>query len=339
MTDLVPRAEQRSDKLAVWAEEARATHQIAVSLSGTSFVPRSMQGRPDEVTGCILAGRELGLDPMAALRAIDIIDGTPSIRAVGLRGIVQSQGHKIWVEESTATRAVVCGQRRGEQTVQRSVWTMDRAKTAGLSGKKNWLANPQSMLVARATAEVSRLIAADAIVGMPYTTEEIQDGMEEAQTVAPPVKRKAATSKRAVPEPELPDQWAHTGTTSGGADVYIAPIGTPLTAPVKAAQADRRDGDPDATGPDGKPTVAARAGLFAAFADYGITDRSQRLAVVAQVIGREVSTTNQLTMGETRAVIAEIAARKAARDQANALAQDALPGMETTDLDDGVEDE
>lgn len=170
-------AVRQSVDLEVWAQTAAQTHQIAVSLAKTSFVPKSMQGRPDEITGAILAGREMGLEPMAALRSIDIIDGTPAVRALTLRALVQAHGHQVWVAESTATRAVVHGRRRGEEHIEISVWTMDRARTAGLTSKKNWTAHPTAMLVARATAEVCRLVAADVLLGMPYTTEEISDGV------------------------------------------------------------------------------------------------------------------------------------------------------------------
>lgn len=166
-----------ADDLHDWIYVAGKTHQIATSLAKTSFVPKTMQGRPDEITGAILAGRELGLSPMASLRSIDIIDGTPAIRAVTLRALVQAQGHEVWVEESTALKAVVHARRKGEEHVQTSVWTMERAKQAGLASKKNWQSHPAAMLVARATAEVCRLIAADVLLGMPYSSEEVRDGV------------------------------------------------------------------------------------------------------------------------------------------------------------------
>lgn len=201
MTDVaVP---QSADDLHDWIYVAGKVHQIAVSLSKTSFVPKSMQGRPDEITGAILAGRELNLDPMAALRSIDIIDGTPAIRAVTLRALVQARGHEIWVEDSTAIKAVVHGRRKGEDHVQTSVWTIERAKTAGLTSKKNWQNHPSAMLIARATAEVCRLVAADVILGMPYTSEEIRDGAAPVTDDEQDQRPKMATMRR-FPAPDLP---------------------------------------------------------------------------------------------------------------------------------------
>lgn len=163
------------DKLYAWVDIAAKTHQVAIGLAKTSFVPATMRGRPEEVTACILTGRELGFEPMAALRSIDLIDGKPVVNAMGMRAIVQAQGHELWLEESTMSIAVVCGIRKGSDHIQKSVWTVDRAQKAGLTSKKNWINHTSAMLIARATAEVCRLIAADALLAMPYSAEELRD--------------------------------------------------------------------------------------------------------------------------------------------------------------------
>jgi hypothetical protein len=200
--------------LAVWADSARRAATVAVSLAKTPFVPQSLRGRDDgttaaNITAAILTGQELGIEPMASLRSIDVIQGTPAMRAHALRGLVQSKGHKVWVEDANATRAIVCGLRRGDEQVQRSVWTMDRAKALGLATKDNWRKQPQAMLVARATAEVCRLIASDVILGIPYAVEELGDDEGGAEhSTAAPVKRTARRRQPVAvpddPEPEVP---------------------------------------------------------------------------------------------------------------------------------------
>lgn len=202
-----------------WVAEARQVAVIAESLAKTSFVPKPFQGRPAEVTAAILAGQEVGMPPMAALRAIDVIQGKPAMSALAMRGVVQARGHDIWVDESTETRAIVAGRRNGSVEIQRSVWTMDRARRLGLTSKENWKNQPQAMLVARATSECARMIASDALVGMPYSAEELVDD-DGAATEAPrpaATTRKARTAKRApadaveaptpdlVPEQDAPD--------------------------------------------------------------------------------------------------------------------------------------
>lgn len=170
-------AEMPQTPLLVWAQEARQAAQIAESLSKTSFVPATLRGKPADITAAILAGQELGLQPMASLRSMDIIQGTPALRAHAMRGLVQSKGHSVQLVESTETRCVMRGRRKGEDEWQEVDWTIQRATALGLTSKSEWKKQPKTMLVARATGEVCRLIASDVLYAMPYATEEL-DGFE-----------------------------------------------------------------------------------------------------------------------------------------------------------------
>lgn len=165
-----------TNKLALWAYEARQAHSIAQSLAGTTFVPSSMKGNVGDITGAILAGAELGMQPIAALRSIDVIQGTPALRAVAMRGLVQNQGHEIEVVESTATRCEMRGRRAGSENWQTVEWTIERAQQMGLTAKQQWKIQPTAMLIARATSELCRLIAADVLLAMPYSAEELITG-------------------------------------------------------------------------------------------------------------------------------------------------------------------
>jgi hypothetical protein len=200
--------QQWANDLMAWASAADAAHGVATLLAETSFVPKSMQHRPGDVTGAILTGIELGVPIMWALSHIDIVEGAPAIRAKGLRALMLRHGHDIWVEESSATRAIVCARRSGSQRVERSVWTLDRAKHAELLGKKNWRLYPTDMLINRATAEAVRLAAPDVLLGH-YTVEELggdemPDGTAPSaaeRAVQKPAPAKRRTAQRAKPEP------------------------------------------------------------------------------------------------------------------------------------------
>lgn len=267
-------ADDTYSRLAVWAESAQAAHKVATQLVQTSFVPEAFRGKAMEATGAILAGAEVGLSPMAALRAFDIINGTAAPRAVTLRAVVQSRGHEIRLVESTATRAIVEGRRVGEQSWQRSTWTIDRAKGLGLVGKHNWKAQPGAMLVARATAECARLIASDAILGIPYAAEELDDG----DLITAPVEAVAEvkTAKR----------------TAKRAALSVAPL--PETEP---------DFDDE---PDGGPapiTEPQQRKMHALLGKHGKADRDVGLAFISDVVGRDVETTKDLTVLEAGQVI------------------------------------
>lgn len=177
-----------------WALDAQQAHQVALSLAKTEFVPKAFRNKPAEITAAILAGAELGIEPMASLRSIVVIQGTPALTANALRALVQGHGHEVWVESSSPTKAVACAKRKGSDVVHRSTWSIDRAKALGLTGKDNWTRQPEAMLIARASSEVCRLVAADAILGMPYSVEELSDE-------APPAKPSRAKRAPLTVEP------------------------------------------------------------------------------------------------------------------------------------------
>ncbi|WP_431870888.1 hypothetical protein [Nocardiopsis eucommiae] len=176
-TDVAPVQDQNSfegDALVQWAMAAERAYQIATKLAKTAFVPSTMKGNADNITAAILAGSELGLPPMAALRSIDVIHGTPGLRAHAMRGLVQSKGHQVQLIESTPEKCVMRGRRKGDEEWQEVVWEIGRAQQLGVLGKNaEWKKQPQTMLVARATGEICRLIASDVLHAMPYASEEL----------------------------------------------------------------------------------------------------------------------------------------------------------------------
>lgn len=279
-----------------WARSAQAAHEIAKSLVQTSFVPEGFRGKPDEATAAILAGVEVGLQPMAALRSFDVIQGTAAPRANTLRAIVQSQGHDVWVVESTDTRAIVAGRRRGSSQEQKSTWTIDRAKRLGLTGKKNWQSQPQAMLVARATSEVCRLIASDAILGLPYSIEELVDGDVDQTAAVVPIKAPARrTARRATAATvERVDEPA------GAVVPFDEP---PLDVETPSVAGDSGEAVPAADG----PTRAQSNNMHRMFNDLGITDRGERLEFTSAIVGRLVESSNDLTRAEVSTLLDHMA--------------------------------
>lgn len=262
-------------RLAEWATSASAAYEVARRLVGTSFVPAGYRGKPEEATAAILAGSEMGLSPMAALRAFDVIQGQAAPRAITLRAVVQSQGHQIQLIESTSTRCRMRGRRRDETEWQSVTWTMDRARELGLTSKDQWRKQPATMLQARATAELARLIAADAILGIAFSAEEVADAdgfatVEEPAQSEPPASGTRRLSRRKpepAPEPEGP--------------------------PLEPEQDDHAD----------PITSAQQRALHATLRDAGAGDRDAGLDVIASIIKRRVETTKDLTKAEASQVI------------------------------------
>jgi hypothetical protein len=280
--------------LTVWANSARQAATVAVSLARTPFVPQSLRDRDEgvtaaNITAAILTGQEIGLEPMAALRSIDLIQGTPALRAVALRAVVLAAGHDMWVAESTQTRAVVRGIRKGSSHEQESVWTLDRARGLGLLNKDNWKKQPGAMLVARATGECARLVAADALLGVPYAAEELDDGIETGEPE--PARPKARTAQR----------------RSAQAPAVVRPD-APVAEPDPEPDFDEPDGErgdePDAAEPENISITDAQQRKFRALlAENNITERPKIIELVSRIVQREVESSKDLSKDEASDVI------------------------------------
>jgi hypothetical protein len=291
-------------RLAEWAQSAQAAHQIATTLVQTSFCPDAFRNKPGEATAAILAGVEVGLQPMAALRSFDVIQGQAAPRAITLRAIVQSQGHEMELVESTATRCRMRGRRRGSTDWQGITWTLDRARDLGVTGKPNWKNQPQAMLVARATSELARLIASDAILGLPYSSEEVADGGSYDQQVgATTTTATEATGTRKMSRPK----------TSGAEGVPVEPETSSVEQPPTSA--------PESPMLNTSSKLAKL--MFALMGDLGITLRDDRLLYVSDVVGRTVTSSTEMTDRDAEQVVEALRAELDKQEQQGATPVDA----------------
>lgn len=282
-----------------WARATADAFSIAKVVCGTSMTPQQYRNKPEEAAAAIMAGAEIGFDPFKAMAAIDVIQGTAAMRAIALRAVVQGHGHEIIMVESTSARCRMKGRRKGSSEWQTVTWTIDRAKEMGLLSRDQWKKQPTGMLVARATSELARLVAADAIMGIPYSAEEITDNggavpTDDAEVDAPAQSgTRRMSRKRAEPAPE------------------------PGTAPEPDPAADAETGEVAGITPQQSKA------LHASFNDAGVKDREQRLAYCRNLIGRDLASSSDLTKVEASAVIDALRQEVQNRNQPT----DALPPM------------
>lgn len=293
-------------RLVAWAQAASAANALAKSLVQTSFVPRVKQGGQmvpisvGDATAAILMGDELGLTPLAALRAVYVVHGTPALYAKAMAALVLSHGHEMWTVEESPQRVTVAGRRRGTDHEERVTWTMDRARKAGYTKNAKYDTNPQEMLYARAAGDVARRIAPDVLAGVPYTVEEIELSQEPATTtVTREAGDKRTVQRRTTAKPET-DEPPLDETPQGAAAAPVAPNQTP--GETDAEDTDPMSESPRPADPDGI-TSAQLKKMAAGMRDLGITERAHALAYVARVIGREVGSRNELTKAEAHQVI------------------------------------
>lgn len=255
-------ADPTGGRLIAWAQAATAANQLAKALVTTTFVPKEFAGNPGDATAAILMGDELGLSPLAALRSIYTVHGTPAMYARTMVALAQSRGHQIWTEATSDQRVIVCGQRRGSSKVERAEWTLDRAKKAGYTKNQKYASNPQEMLYSKAAAEVCRKVAADVLAGVPFSVEDLElEQNIEAATVT--VQRGAKqTMSRKKPEPApAPEE---------------PPFGDPEPLPEQSEQ-------------------ITDAQLKLLQAHYKDIDRDARLAEASEVLGVEVTSFSELS--------------------------------------------
>jgi hypothetical protein len=252
--------------LVEWAQELTAAASLAESLCRTPFVPTHFRGKPADTAAAILTGFELGLSPMAAVRAIFVISGTPGMYAKSMVAVVQSRGHEVWIPEQTDARVVVRGRRRGSEHVFETVWDRARVEKAKLTTNAKYQENPQQMMVARGQAEICRQVAADALHGIPYAVEEM-DGQPDWSPA--PAARVTAAEILAGPPPAAEPE----------------PERQPENVAVEMM------------------TQPQQRKLFPLLKERGYADKDAALALIAIVVGREIKSRNELTKDEARRVI------------------------------------
>ena len=324
-----------------WAHVLPAVGDLATKVAQTEFVPEAMRGKPAVVAAAILYGRELGLEPMTSLRSVNIIKGRPALSSEAMRAMVLAAGHDIRFEEMTAARCVILGKRRGQDDWTKVTFTIDDAKRMGVGGGQQYAKMPRQMLAARATAELCRLIFADAIGGL-ISDVEAEDGDHEPLATVTPMTTARRAKVKAAPEPDLPEPVAQPAPEPEPdpepvldddvieAEIVEEPPRHPDTAKAIHALEDVMEVevvDEVASGisrvraalkeskeppPVGPITANQLKALQASFKDLGITDRDDRLSIAANLAGRpDLSTANDLSAAEAKAVLDGLAFAKA----------------------------
>jgi hypothetical protein len=290
-TGSVATVDPTGGRLVAWAAAAGAANQLAKALAKTSFVPTAFQGKEYDATAAIIMGDELGLSPLAALRSIYVVHGTPAMYARTMVALAQGHGHEVWTEKSTDAEVIVCGRRKGAEHVERAVWTIARARTAGYTTNKKYASNPQEMLYSKAAAEIARKIAADVLAGVPYSVEDLElDQPAPTSTVSRAAERKT-TAKRATPAAPVAEEPDFDEPT-------VEPSG------IDEFAADTTSNPEPAIVPPGEAITSGQMKmLHALLNENDLADRDAGLAYIGGVIEREITTSKDLAKAEASAVI------------------------------------
>lgn len=250
-----------------WIELMQPAAELAAQIANTEFVPEAYRRNPAAIAACILFGAEIGIGPMQSLAKIDIVKGRPAPRAELARAKAMAAGHELWVEESTNTRVTMCGKRRGSQHQHTVTWTLDDVKRAGISNA-NYQKYPRQMLLARASAELVRMMCPEVLGGIEVFAEEVGD-VDESPAVASEPTRATTKRKRGQPADAIAD-----------------------AVPVIEAEVI-----------EAGPSKAQTGKAMALFGELGITDRQERLDATSAFVGHDVESWTTLTRDEAGTVI------------------------------------
>lgn len=216
----LPATQSRGDRSREWLELFFQTAKAAEVLATTDFVPTTMKGKPAQVAAAIMKGYELDIDPLDALANVYSVHGRIGFYAEFMRRRIIQSGHELRISESSDTRAVVAGRRKGSEDWQKASFTAAQAKAA----KIDLGAYPEDKLVARATSRLCKRMFPDVLSGAAIA-EDLMDEQEGAVQASPErldngetpepgtlqrkrTPRNAPAAKRGVePEaPPLPDE-------------------------------------------------------------------------------------------------------------------------------------
>jgi len=318
-------ADPTGGRLVAWAQAASAANQLAKSLTRTQVVPEAFRVKPgmspadaDQVvsnaTAALLLGDELGLTPLASLRALYFIKGQAGMYARVKVALVKARGHSIWTEAESDTAVTVAGHREGEPDhIERSTWTLKRAEQAGFVRRgRNGEASqydlqPRAMLYARAASDIANRVAPDALMGIPEDAEEPTQALE--RPAAPPTQ---VMQRRPRVEPaELanagdpaPQQHRPGEDSARGA----GPASDHKPEPAKESQgggASTPTPEPtEPTEPAGPPLITGgqRALLHSLYRAQGLT-REAYLLDASTFVNRALTTTDELTKWEATQLI------------------------------------
>jgi hypothetical protein len=158
-------------RMAPSALDSKVTY--AKHLAQAGLLPKAYQGQPANLLLAMEYADALDIPTMTAVSSIHVIEGKPTASAGLMSALVRRAGHKLRVTGDDTQAVAEIVRADDPEFTFRSVWTMERAKAAGLAGKGVWKSYPAAMLKARAISEVARDACQEALSGVIYTPEEL----------------------------------------------------------------------------------------------------------------------------------------------------------------------
>jgi hypothetical protein len=216
------------DMVTTLADVLKLAETLAAARGG--FIPDHFKS-PAQVAAVILAGRELGVGPMASLRSFYLVNGKLGMDASFVSGRMLAHGIGLeWLSDTDECASVRLTRPGCAPYV--STFSRADAERAGLWGSATWRKYPRAMLRARAITAGARAYAADAFSGSVYTREELSAPQHDEE---PRVDHVAVVE--GVPAPQVEDSAERivAALDVASTDVELAQLRAELVAPAWAS--------------------------------------------------------------------------------------------------------
>ena len=197
---------------------------------------------PVQALALMLVAQAEGLHPATAARDYHVIQGRPALKTDAMLARFQAASGRVqWHDYSDAVVSATFTHAAGGSV--KIEWTIDRAKTAGLTGKDVWKQYPRAMLRARVISEGIRTVYPGVLSGM-YAPEEVRDMMPDVESA--PIACEVLLPAFDV---EAADTWIAACTDVTALRLWLAgerkrlgwKAGDPLYESLKAACAERAE--------------------------------------------------------------------------------------------------
>ena len=128
----------------------------------------------------VMAGRELGIGPMASMMGVNVIQGKVTLSANLMAAQVKSSGTYNYLPREMSAEVCRLEFFQNGDSIGVSEFSMEDAQRAGLVRGTNWQKYPKAMLFARALSQGVRWYCPDVLSGSPaYVPEEMGASVTE----------------------------------------------------------------------------------------------------------------------------------------------------------------
>ena len=301
------------ERLRKWAELYVQVGTAAKYLASTEFVPDAFRGKPESVAAAMMKAAEMDMDPIDGLQSIYVVKGKVGFSAELMRRRIIEAGHEIRIKESTDTRCVIQGRRKGSDEWQQVTFTAENAKTAGIDIR----AYPADKLIARASSRLCRRVFPD-VLGGTVIVEDILDGEVSVDTTtveaaadqkaveSAPIQRKSSPRKAA--KKSAPKR--QTVVNDPGEQPPLPGDEPASDSAVKSESEQVVEVGQNSQGAEAitKPQLTK---LHAMMSKFDLGDRDAGLAWLSDNLKRTITTSKDLSKGEAHALIEQFEAWEA----------------------------